>query len=87
MFHIKGELNTLFDLTSRVQKINIASCVNLIKSLNSSKLKYENSNEARIDFLLETAHFIGHFGAIVMYNHITVTLEEKNIPKLVEWCI
>lgn len=71
VFHLKSEENELADLASRVQQVVLTAA----------------STEEEIQRALEEAHSIGHFGANVMYYHITVTQERNNIPKLLERCL
>jgi RNase H-like domain found in reverse transcriptase len=42
---------------------------------------------ADVDDVLERAHSHGHFGASVMFYHITVTMERNDIPNLRARCL
>jgi hypothetical protein len=70
-FHLEGKLNILPDLASRVQVV-------------STSAKYSNDEIYKI---IDDAHSIGHFGASVMYKHITVTQEIAGIPNLYQLCL
>jgi hypothetical protein len=73
VYHLERRNNTLPDLTSRVQ---------LVKSTGKSL-----DVTTEVEELLEAAHSIGHFGANVMYLHITVRLERNDIPNLKQRCL
>lgn len=70
VFHLSSEDNLLADTHSRVQRIREAPMY----------------TEQQIQEIIEEAHVVGHFGAQIMYYHITVTMERSGIPKLRERC-
>jgi hypothetical protein len=88
--HLPGADNDLPDLCSRVQEINDQLSMPTVvfedvSDVRAVEVEYEYSDD-EIQQILERAHAIGHFGAEIMYKHITITLEINNIPYLLSLC-
>jgi len=73
-FHLKGTLNVLPDLMSRI---------NSERSMTETPIP----SEEVIEKIIGEAHSQGHFGANIMCKHITITKQITNIPNLFRRCL